>query len=198
MGKIRTDREILRCLYDMYHADYPGKGDPLVPVDIPTVAKRLGCTPELLFGRLYYDMGTRLRYRDPKDPRVTLASIFEPVAGSVRHVVNFPYLTAVLAGQEEQRRRDLWTTGLAVLAIVVAVGSAIVQWMSENNSRPEFTLPNAAARDVSHSSASVPREPLNGLGRQVEATRPAHACGRYLPALDSSLQPFERVAHPPG
>lgn len=130
MHKIRTDREILRCVYNMYREDYPRKGDPLLPVDLLSVAKKLDCPPELLFGRLHYDMGTRLRHRDPKNPHITLASIFEPVAGDKRHVVNFPYLTAVLATLEEQRRRDLWTTGLAVLAIVVAVGAAVAQLMS--------------------------------------------------------------------
>lgn len=127
MAKLHTDRKILRCIFDMYSADYPLKGDPVIPVDLYAIAARLGCDARLLFGRLYYDMGTRLRHRDPLDPNVTLASVFEPVVGSRRHVVNFPYLAAMLALLEEQRRRDLWTVGLSIAAIVVATGSAIVQ-----------------------------------------------------------------------
>lgn len=130
MAKLATDQAILRCIFDMYSADYPEKGDPLLPIDLHAVATRLGCDARLLFGRLYYDMGTRLRHRDPRDPNVTLASIFEPRAGEQRHVVNFPYLTAMLALLEEQRRRDLWTIGLSIAAIVVASVSAIVQMIA--------------------------------------------------------------------
>lgn len=125
--KLHTDREILRCVFDMYKADYPAKGDPLLPVDLNAIAQQLGCDAHLLFGRLHYDMGTRLRHRDPRDPNVTLASVFEVAAGSQRHVVNFPYLTAMLALQEEKRKRDLWSVWLSIAAIVVATGSVIVQ-----------------------------------------------------------------------
>jgi len=130
MAKLHTDREILRCIYDMYRTDYPEKGDPLIPIDLAAVAAKLGCTPHLLFGRLHYDMGTRLKHRSPNDPNLTLASVFEMKAGNQRHVVNFPYLAAVLAALQEQRRRDLWTVWLSVGAIVVAVGSAVLQYTS--------------------------------------------------------------------
>lgn len=128
-----TDRAILRCIFDMYRKDFPrgdlGAGKVFIPIDVEAVARRLGVDKHLLFGRLHYDMGTRLKHRDPKDPNLTLASVFEPLVGSQRHSVNFPYLAAVLAGLEEQRRRDLWTTGLAILALVVAVATAAVQWV---------------------------------------------------------------------
>lgn len=130
MAKLHTDREILRCFFDMYSAEYPAKGDPLVPVDINAVAKKLGCDPHLLFGRLHYDFGTRLRHRDPKDPNLTLASIFEVSAGNQRHVVNFPYLAAVLASLEEKRRHNLWTVWVATAALIVAIGSSIVQFIA--------------------------------------------------------------------
>lgn len=132
MAKLHTDREILRCIFDMYSAEFPREnveaGRVFISIDIPAVAAKLGVDKNLLFGRLHFDMGTRLRHRDPKDPNVTVASLFEPQLGSQRHVVNFPYLTAVLASLEEQRRRDLWTTWLATLALVVSVASAVVQW----------------------------------------------------------------------
>lgn len=127
MTQLHSDRKILRCIYDMYVADYPGKGDPHVPVDLTAVAERLGMLPHLLFGRLHYDMGTRFRHRDPTNPGNTLASIFEVKVGGTRHAVNFPYLAAVLAQLEETYRRDAWTIGLSIAAIIVAVGSALVQ-----------------------------------------------------------------------
>ena len=127
MARLHTDRQILRCVFDMYEPDYPAKGDPHVPIDLQAIANKLGCPPNLLFGRLHYDMGTRLKHRDPTKPNAILASVFELAAGDKRHVVNFPYLAGVLAQLEEQWRRDLWTLWLSTIAIVVAVASAAIQ-----------------------------------------------------------------------
>jgi hypothetical protein len=95
-----------------------------VPVDLQLVAQRLACDPHLLFGRLHFDMGTRLRWRDPKDANITLASIFEAQAGPQRHVVNFPYLAAVLARLDAEARQTTWTRVLAIVAIVVSLLTA--------------------------------------------------------------------------
>jgi hypothetical protein len=121
MSKLKTDREILRALYDMYQADYPAKGDPFIPVDVHAVAKRLRCHPELLFGRLYYDMGTRLRHRNPSDPNTTVASVFEKAVGDKRHCINFPYVVALLAGMEAERRRNHLSVVLSVVALAVSI-----------------------------------------------------------------------------
>jgi hypothetical protein len=40
--------------------------------------------------------------------------------------VNFPLLEAVLAGLWQQRNRDLWTLWLALLSLVIAIGSLVV------------------------------------------------------------------------
>jgi hypothetical protein len=132
MAKLHTDREILHCIYDMYRCDFPRvdveAGFVFIPIDVGAVASRLGIDKHLLFGRLYYDLRVRYLHRDPSAPNTTVSTLFEKVVGPQLHSVNFPYLTAVLAGLEEQRRRDLWTTGLAILALVVAVATAGVQW----------------------------------------------------------------------
>lgn len=132
MAKLHTDREVLRCIYDMYRSEFPrvdvDAGLVFLPIDVDAVSKRLGVDRHLLFGRLYYDLRIRHLHRSPSDPNVADATLFEKSVGSQRHSVNFPYLTAVLAGLEEQRRRDLWTTGLAILALVISVATAGVQW----------------------------------------------------------------------
>lgn len=133
MAKLHTDRELLRCIYDMYRSEFPRTdveaGHVFIPIDVEAVASNLGIDKHLLFGRLYYDLRVRYLHRDPSDPKVSVSTLFEKVVGPQRHSVNFPYLTAVLAGLEEQRRRDLWTTGLAVLALVVSVATAAAQWV---------------------------------------------------------------------
>lgn len=105
-------------------------GFVFIPIDVEAVAERLGVNKHLLFGRLYYDLRLRHLHRAPTDPNRTESTLFEKVVGSQRHSVNFPNLTAVLAGLEEQRRRDLWTTGLAILALVISVATAGVQWVA--------------------------------------------------------------------
>ena len=93
------------------------------------VAGKLGCHPELLFGRLYFDMGTRLRHRDPRDPNTTLASVYEKQAGTKRHVVNFPYLAAVLAGLESENRKVLFALWLSGAALIVSIIAIVMQYV---------------------------------------------------------------------
>jgi hypothetical protein len=133
MRRLPTDREILRVIFDEYRKDYPSKGKVHVPIDMQHVARKLGLDEDMLFGRLYYDMGTRLRYRDPVNPDRILASIYEPQAGNVRHVVNFPYLVGKLSELEDQQRQQRWTIGISIGAAIfaaVAAGAAVGQWLA--------------------------------------------------------------------
>jgi hypothetical protein len=125
---LRTDRQILMALYLMYRADYPTKGDPWLPIDIPAVAERLRCEPRLLFGRLHYDMGTRYKHRSPNDANLILASVFEMAAGDKRHVINFPYVVALLAGMQSENRRNWAAVALSIFAVVVSVAGVWVQF----------------------------------------------------------------------
>ena len=58
MNKLPTDREILKCIFDLYKSDYPGpKGengrganDPFVLIDLTKVAARLDCGTDFIFG----------------------------------------------------------------------------------------------------------------------------------------------------
>lgn len=130
-----TDREILQCIWDMHRESFPRDdldgGNVFIPIDIEAVAAKLGMNPHVLFGRLYYDLRLRHLHRDPKEPTRIISTLFEEAVGAQRHAVNLPYLSAILAGLHEQRRRDLWATGLAILALIVAVTSAAVQWATK-------------------------------------------------------------------
>jgi hypothetical protein len=55
--RIPTDAQMLRCIYDMYRAQYPSAGEIFVPIDLRAVAAKLGEPAELIYGRLYFDMG---------------------------------------------------------------------------------------------------------------------------------------------
>ncbi|MGB8437657.1 MAG: hypothetical protein WCE38_25720, partial [Burkholderiales bacterium] len=64
MNTLPTDREILKCIFEMYEPAYPGtqpgetrgKNDPYMPIDLRAVASRMNCKTEMLFVRLYYHL----------------------------------------------------------------------------------------------------------------------------------------------
>lgn len=57
MNKLRADRCVLQCIFDMYLVPGPknasgrGENDPYISIDVPAIASKLDCNPELLFGR---------------------------------------------------------------------------------------------------------------------------------------------------
>ena len=133
MSKFSSDREILKCIYHMYESKYPGippggvkgENDPHIAIDIRAVAECLGCNAELLFGRLYYHLSNKYKY---KQEGGAIVSLFYMKAGEKRHVVNFPYLAAVLAEHEQEYRNRLWSLGLSILALVLSVASLVVNF----------------------------------------------------------------------
>lgn len=132
MNALPTDRRILECIYQMYQDSYPGKevgeargkNDPYLPINVTDVAARLGCLPELLFGRLYYHLDAKYRYDQDGGANVHLFSL---QVGSERHCVNFPYLAAVLAEKNEEHSRQLWSLWLSIAALVLSVGAIVAQ-----------------------------------------------------------------------
>jgi hypothetical protein len=123
--RLHTDREILRCIYDTYVEQYPDAGDPHVSIDVRAIAQKLGCRPELLFGRLYHDLRHRYRFIDEVHKLQT--SLFEMTVGDKSHAVHFPVLVAVLAEKESEHRRARWSLGISVIALIVAIASAAIK-----------------------------------------------------------------------
>lgn len=132
MMSLPTDREILRCIFEMYEPVYPGKelgevrgkNDPYLPIKVTEVASHLNCSSEMLFGRLYYHLDAKYRYTQDNDAQVHLFSI---KVGTEMHCVNFPYLAAVLAEKNEEHKRQLWSLGVAITALVFSMASIIAQ-----------------------------------------------------------------------
>lgn len=134
MSKLPTDRKILRCIYTMYQDSYPGPktpaghgaNDPYIPIDIAAIAARLSCVPELLFGRLYYHLDQKYRYRQDNE---AIVSLFSLKVGEKRHAIHFPYLAAMLAGLEHEHRKQAWSLGIALFALVLSVASIIADFI---------------------------------------------------------------------
>jgi hypothetical protein len=135
MSVLPTDREVLRCIYDMYESSYPevppgetrGANDPYLPIDVRALAAKLGCKPELLFGRLYYHLDAKHRY---KQENGAVVGLFHLNIQGKGHSVHFPYLAAILAGHEQEYRKLFWSIALSVLALVVSVVSLVVNVLS--------------------------------------------------------------------
>jgi len=129
--KLPTDRYILECIFQMYERDYPGptsisgrgENNPYVPVDLYAVAKEVGCSPELLFGRLYFHLNQKHRY---KQENRTDISLFELNVENKGHSVQFPYLASILAGLNQEFRRQLITYGVSFTALGISIASLAV------------------------------------------------------------------------
>lgn len=101
-----------------------GKNDPYLPIEISKIASRLGCSAEMLFGRLYYHLGAKYRSSQDNGAQVHLFSL---KVGEKMHCVNFPYLAAVLAERDEEYKKHTWSLGIAITALILSVASIIAQ-----------------------------------------------------------------------
>jgi hypothetical protein len=128
MKKLPTDREVLACIYSMYESSYPGpklggpggENDPFVPIDVPAIAARLKTKPELLFGRLYFHLDPKYRYKQEGGASVNLFLLDVQSKG---HSVQFPYLASILAGQEQEYRKLFWSMVFSVSALLISIAA---------------------------------------------------------------------------
>lgn len=122
----------------MYESSYPGptadaraSNDPYVPIDVTAVAARLNCRAELIFGRLYYHLDAKYRY---KQDNGALVGLFDLNFQNKGHSVHFPYLASILAGLEEEYRKLFWSMTFSIAALIVSVislgANVLTRWMS--------------------------------------------------------------------
>jgi len=128
--KIPTERQVLRCIYDMYLPQYPFQpekgsiGQVMVPIDVEAVATRLGTNKYLLFGYLTSYLDHKYRHKTGENSFIHL---FAPVVGDMRHAVNLPYLAAILAGHDQEHSKFAWSLGVSLVALALSVGAIIAQ-----------------------------------------------------------------------
>jgi hypothetical protein len=120
----------------MYESSYPGskesagrgENDPYIAIDVPAIAEKLECKAELLFGRLYYHLDQKYRY---KQDNGALVPLFYLKVGEKRHAIHFPYLAAILSGLEHEHRKQAWALSISLLALVLSVASLVVNFIKK-------------------------------------------------------------------
>ena len=132
MKRPPTDREILRTIHKRYYQEFGAfkRGNPeseretkiYVPIDCEVIAKDLGVDPDIVFGRLYYDLDKKHGYTQQNGSEVHL---FAFKVGKDRHAVNFPLLSAVLADLEQSWFRFTAPLLISLLALLISVLSLI-------------------------------------------------------------------------
>ena len=129
--RIPTERKVLRRIYDKYEASFPVEGSSsgkvMVAIDIPEIAKDLGCDKHILFGYLYYHLDHKYRYSTGENSSVHL---FAPRAGELRHAINLPYLAAILADKDHEHSKFIWSLGVSLVALALSVGAILAQLMA--------------------------------------------------------------------
>jgi hypothetical protein len=131
MKRLRTDREILRAIYDRYYDDFVSfhrnpktrETKNFVPIDISAVAQVLKMESEFVFDRLYYHLAPKYGRTDGQ----TRVPFFEKtlpnsiVGRPDLHVVNFPLLESVLAALEYEERKFRLPFTVSAISLGVAI-----------------------------------------------------------------------------
>ncbi len=98
-----------------------------VPIDLRAVAEKIGNDPHILFGRLYYHLDAKYRYKNDDGIRVHL---FTLKVGANYHCINYPLLAAILSEHlavYANEQRNFW---LAIVALIFSLAAIIAQVVS--------------------------------------------------------------------
>ena len=96
----------------------------MIAIDIDALSRKLTCDKHILFGYLYYHLDHKYRYSTSENSSVHL---FAPQVGELRNAINLPYLAAILAGQDQEHSKFVWSLGLSLVALALSVGAIIAQ-----------------------------------------------------------------------
>ena len=91
-----------------------------VSIDIDRLAEDLRVDADMIWGRLYYHLDEKYRYKQEDGSMVHL---FTPRIGDDRDCVHFPYLASVLADLRAESRKLLTATTIAIISLIVAAVS---------------------------------------------------------------------------
>nr|WP_298149388.1 hypothetical protein [uncultured Pseudoxanthomonas sp.] len=99
----------------------------MVSIDIEAIAKKLDVDKHVLFGYLYFHLDHKYRYKTGENAYVHL---FSSKVGDLRRAINLPYLAAILAGQDQDHSKFVWSLGVSLVALALSVGAIVAQLVS--------------------------------------------------------------------
>jgi hypothetical protein len=131
MRRLPTDLELLNAVYERYYSDFVAhsRADPIrdskiyVPIEIDEIARAFKVDPHLVFGRLYYHLDAKYRYKQDSGAMV---HFFTLGVGDDRHCVNFPYVASVLADLRDQHRKNYIATAIALVSLIISLVSVVI------------------------------------------------------------------------
>src|SRR5579871_3239545 len=123
-----TDAEILQTIYSRYVRAFTGQSEKpdtrslrkvYYPIDIEALAKQLNVNKHVLFGRLYYHLDQKHRYRDEANDAWT--HLFAKAVGDEINCIHFPYLAALVAQNDSDSRRYAVSLAISIIALLVSL-----------------------------------------------------------------------------
>ena len=127
-SRLPTDLKLLQHIYDLHKEEFSRFGEEgsdrntkiYIPIDCLAIANHFDTDPDIIFGRLYYNLEKQYGYKNPDG---TVTPFFSKQVGSDMNCVNFPMLTSVLAGLQHENRKFWIATGIATLALAISAFS---------------------------------------------------------------------------
>ncbi|MAD54073.1 MAG: hypothetical protein CMF18_08380 [Idiomarinaceae bacterium] len=121
-----TDVEVLESIYSKYYRDFTAYEEDesiraskiYVPISCDEIAKELKVDGDIVFGRLYYHLESKYGYKQSDGSNV---HFFAFRVGKERHCVNFPLLSSVLAGLQQEKRKFVLATTISVVSLLISI-----------------------------------------------------------------------------
>jgi hypothetical protein len=131
MKDLPTDLKILDAIYNRYYETFVSFSESdknrsskiLVPIDITTLAKDMGVDPDIIFGRLYYDLEQKYGYKHENGLTV---HFFARQINEDINCINFPYMASVLAKLREENRKYHIATTVAIVSLFVSAAAILI------------------------------------------------------------------------
>jgi hypothetical protein len=129
--RLPTDLQILNAIYNRYYRTFTAYSQQnqnrrtknLVPIDIAQISRDMGVDGDIIFGRLYYHLDKKYRYRQEDSP--SYVSFFTN-DGEMPHCVNFPYLASVLAGLRDENKKYQLSIRLSIFSLVISISAFLI------------------------------------------------------------------------
>jgi hypothetical protein len=126
-----TDLAILDTIYEDYYDSFAAfsknpndrRSKIYVPIDIESVADKLGVDADIIFGRLYYHLEERYGYARQDGVKIRF---FALRIGEDKHCIHFPYLASVLANLRDDRHRHVSATTISIVSLALALASLVI------------------------------------------------------------------------